>query len=132
MGEGLEEVINNLARLESLIEECDEWLQTYWTLHTKKQLLENYAVDSEEVFQTRQQLDERVSEAEALLEGAKLELSRVTRLDVEESRQLAHKTRSFLSEFLARTALEHSNEAKVMSTDDLLSSLREMTTMRGE
>ena len=127
MHEGLEEVITRLAKIEAAIEECDEWQQNYWSYHAKGELFSNYGSDNEEALEAMEVLRERIQEAERLYEGAKLELTKLTRLDVEQSRKVAHEIRTYLSEYMARVHSELRQEASEMSSEELLAKITELS-----
>lgn len=123
MTNNLDDVITRLAQIETLLEEHDEWTSRFWTLKYKLDLMRTYGSGGEEVAELIHEIDDKMREAESVLEGAKLKLSELTRSSVEESRLRATEIRTFLMEMMNRYQKESALKAHELDEDSLRSTL---------
>ena len=117
----LDPVIERMVRLDILIEQCDEWQRTYWETRAKQELLEQLPLAYENLEEQMEALRDTMYQSEALYEAAKLQISKMCNLSVEEARMRVVRARSLLSANLESVAEEARRSAGNLTEEEILS-----------
>ena len=119
----MDRLLTFVMALESLINERDEWANTYTLYSMKRDILRKYGRPDQDLQEAVQELDGLASQAESLLTGTTEALSdHIGFDDPEEARRLLIKLKSLLNAYAEKTGKEFvlSSDIEEKTAEELL------------
>jgi hypothetical protein len=119
----IRELVAFVVELEALVNERDEWANASTLYVLKRDVLRKYGRPGEELQEAIQELDDRATQAESLLEGVTADLlNLIGAEDPEEARSLLIKVKSLLNAYAEKTGEEFvlSSDVDDMSAEEVV------------
>lgn len=129
MDKQIKELVLFTATLEHLLNEHEEWVGVYLTYGIKRDTLQRHGEAGEELRLAIEELDERTTQAETLMEGTEVDLCRFADVQTtEQARKHLINLKSVLNTYAIKTGQEfiNTNELEQMSAEDVLAAGMEM------